>query len=256
MSYTLVLSGLPGTGSFSFWHAFGFHPEIERSSEKEPATLFSYRIFVPTSDNYISHYYKITEKTKVLLDGSITPTTDYIKFLMTVKDINRICCVFRIRDLKQMILSQISSYTAAFFNNFIPRPEFLNEDYSINFDNLYFHILETVNQHTHIENVEKILGKNNILIVALHSFFENQKTILSFFGVDNNVSIERCCLNSTKNHFVSRDHFDMMCKVKEFVFNNSDKLDKVIKKSNMILHSKYKVIGAKRLNGKRSFSNS
>jgi hypothetical protein len=246
MGYTLVLSGLAGTGSASFWQSFGFHPQIQRSSEKEPRTIFEVTGFIPRSDNYISHYYKVDEKTKVLLDGSINSDEKYINFLMTVKDINRICCVFRTRDAKQKLLSELSAHIGSFLTNFGSRPNFLNEDFSFNYDILNTHIMDKLNQHVSIRNMVEKLGIDNVLIVFLNNLFENQKKVLSFLEVDSEFAVPKTNINSKKNIFINKEHFEMMKKIEEFVFNNSDKFDKVIKRSRRILYTRYNIIGGER----------
>lgn len=244
MGYTLVLSGLPGTGSASFWQSFGFHPQIQRSSEKEPGIIFRATGFIPTSDNYISHYYKVDEKTKVLLDGSINSNEEYINFLMTVKDINRICCVFRTRDAKQRLLSELSSHVGSFLNNFGSRPNFLNEDFSFNYDILNTRIMDILNQHVSIRKMVEKLGIDNVLIVLLNNLFENQKEVLSFLEVDSEFVVPKTHINSKKNIFINKEHFEIMKKIEEFVFDNSDKFDKVIKRSRRILRRNYTIIGS------------
>lgn len=245
MGYTLVLSGLPGTGSVSFWLSFGFHPEIKSSLEKEPGTILVNNVFIPTSENYIGHYYKVDEKTKVLLDGSIIPSASYINFLRTIKHIDRICVIFRLRNSRKRLFSDLRSNVGGFLGGFNMRPSFLNEDLSINYDMLCVDVLKILKEHVTIENVIKLVDIKNVLIIDLDYLFEKQQEIFSFLKVDTNIVVPRRHMNQRQHNYVNKDHLRIMQKIEEFVFDNSDRFNVIIRRSNRIIRRSYNVIGEK-----------
>jgi hypothetical protein len=244
--YTILLSGLSGTGSTSFWYAFGFHPEIKRSITKETLTriLMNKKFSQELSDIYIRKYFEPFEQTKILLDGSADSisNSDYISFLKTIKGIKRLCCVFRLRDPEKRLFSFLVSITRTFFNGFNKwRPPFIDENGELNYKELEYFIRYVLRIDKQLKTTSEILGINNIFVIKLEKLFENQKNILKFLEIDPEIKIPDIKLDTKTKIYYNEKHFKLLEEIKTWYYSNHTIFLEEVEKSNKEICNNFQV---------------
>jgi len=232
--YTLLLSGLAATGSNSFWFSFGFHPEVARSKYKEILTQF-----VRLGDNktdYLSFAYNISEKTKVLLDGSASPLLHkpYFNYLKSLEYINRICCIFRLRSSEDLMFSHCTIFIKQFLfsKKELDRPAYLDQDKNLNYEILKQVMRSILNQYHFINEAINLLGKENVFVIKLSEMFEKQTKIFNFLDVNPNIIVPPVILQKRKGIYYNDEHLKLMKEVEKVYLKNYKHFSEIIEKSN------------------------
>lgn len=231
MKYTLSITGLPRTGTTTLWRLYGQHPQISRSKRKEPLQIWNEH----NLDNYIDSNYFINKNTKILLDGStnvITYKTNLIEKVKQLNSIERLCCIYTLRDPIRRTLSQTNNFLRNYLRGHTPKPIFLNDDLSINYYHLNVFFRFMLDEYSIIKNLENSIGTENILFIDINRIFEEQKYIFSQLGINEDTNIkDRTILNRTIDLTPSIKQLQIFVKVNEWFKSNKHELEIISKKT-------------------------
>jgi len=238
MKYTIAITGLPRTGTTSLWRTYGEHPEITRSRRKEPLQTWNEN----SLDKYVYYNYIIKKNTKVLLDGStniITFKTELIKEVKQLSNIERFCCIYTVRDPIERTLSQINNFLRNYFRGNLPKPNFLNEDLSINYYHLNVFFCYMLDEPSIIKNLENAIGLENIFFISINKIFIDQQRIFTALGIRSNIQVEARKLNRTVDLVPTLKQLQILIKIKDWVKENETRLEEISKRSKEVIEKKY-----------------
>jgi hypothetical protein len=238
MKYTIAITGLPRTGTTSLWRSYGEHPQISRSRRKEPLQIFTEN----NIDRYIKNNYLLNKNTKVLLDGStniITYKTNLIKRVSQLENIERVCCIYTVRDPIERTLSQTNNFLRNYFRGYIQKPIFLNNDYSIDFYHLNTFFCFMLNEVEIIKKLQNLIGLDNILFISIKRLFEDQQRIFSNLGIKDNLSIEIRRLNKTIDLTPTIQQLKILAIIKKWFTKHRKRLENISEENKKMIKDKY-----------------
>ncbi len=235
MKYTYAFPGYGRTGSTSLWWMLKNHPEVAVSVEKE------YLYDHPDLDNYLENGFIIKGKTKVLFDGSV----DFECFdgIRKVKELGRVCCIFVLREPRDKIVSTLDLLNKLHYRKIKKRGTVHNRDGSINYETSAKQIaLYNINQYDFLRKIEKLTGRDNILVMKLEEVDEKQSEIYKFIGVkDMKFKFPKKNSAVSFNPTISqlRDKIEIMKWADEFF---SKTIQEISDEQTELIHARYNVI--------------
>jgi hypothetical protein len=162
MKYTYAIPGRSRTGTTSLWAMLKKHPQVAVSKEKD--YIFTHGV----EDTYIKDAFNIKKDTKVLFEG----TADWLYFVqvaVNLEQIKRACCIYILRDPKERMISLI---------------DFRNRTHC--FESAMFELKEdNILQFDYLKEMEKIIGRDNIILINLDEIEKKQNRIYEFLEIDN-----------------------------------------------------------------------
>lgn len=239
--YTLCLLALPRTGTTSLWFAYGRHPEISRTRQKEPLFGFSEL----NKDKYVESSYFITDKTKILLDGTVAIliySPEIIYKLKTIPEVDRICCIYTTRDPIRRIRSNVYNYLRNYLKFRIPKPSFLNNDNTVNEQELKNFIMFLLDEDRIITKLYEILGQNNVIIIKTDDMFkrEVQEKVFNFLEISK-FFIRGPILNTSNRLTPTMPQIKIYSDIMSWINKNNQEIINLSEKNKQNLSKKYGV---------------
>lgn len=231
--YTLALVGTNKTGTTTIWDALKNHPQISTSVKKE--LLMPNRdhpIHENVSEEYVDKYFNIMPKTKILLDGTprISTRPRYVEVLKKIKKINKIVCLFTLRDPLEVAYSACIMRSKIYYRHLKTGREinvyYLISPDKVNYDALEKFVSDQMNIYHDINNAVESLGFENILFVPLDEIHSKSKEICNFFKIDE-IDIHFDHLNKAKQLNLPFKFLRQMVLIKDWFNTNNDRLLKV-----------------------------
>jgi len=183
--FTFVFLGNGRTGTTSIWSGFRNHSQVSCSIRKErllqiPPDVFDLEFYIP-------HNFNTTEDTKVLLDGSPGISRVHLNFFDLMKKnkhTKRVCHLYTVRDDEERIDSYFINLISAYYRHMISAPWWIGRGDEIIYENLLMELEDELNTFKNLENVEKIIGKENMFLVRIDKFNKNMEKIQEFLGLN------------------------------------------------------------------------
>lgn len=185
MKYKLVVLGLPRTGTTSIWKTLGDHPEISKSSVKEPYLNLWFEDKVICDIEYMKYY---DANKSVLLDG--TPTIykkNYLQFLHSIQMFD-VVCIFVKRDRRESISSKMEHDLLWWYSETSSKkPRWIDDDHNIDTLKLKSDIKYYYDRSS--PDLDQIFGKGHHITINIENLNRDQNRIYDF------LEIERANLN-------------------------------------------------------------
>jgi hypothetical protein len=238
MKYTYVFLGQGRTGSTSLWRMLRDHPQIAPSVEKE------FLQFDPMLS--IAEYNKgflIKNKTRVLLNGAAGSTKYCLKFVSQAKKENenvRVCCIYVLRDERIRLISYYDLVNKANERRNIQlEPVFT--DGKLDYNKLKIKILYDIYLHNFLEEIERAIGRENILSLKLESIEEQQSKIYDFLKIED-MKLKFPKLNTTNRFNPTIDSLRDKIKIISLVNEIFNKTTSQISDEQIeLIHERYKL---------------
>jgi len=239
MKYTFVFLGNGRTGTTSIWSGFRGHSQVSCSIRKE--RLLQIPPDVLDLDFYIPHNFNTTEQTKVLLDGSPGIPRLQINFFDLMKknrNVKRVCQIYTVRDDEERIDSYFINLLSAYYRHMIAAPWWLGKGDEIIHENILMELESELNTFKYLEQVEKIIGKDNMFLVKIDSFNKYMKEIQQFLNLDyEDIKISK--LNQRAEKFSSVECIRVFNEYKKII--PRELLSEKVKINKEMIYERYKV---------------
>jgi hypothetical protein len=235
MKYTYAFPGYGRTGSTSLWVMLKNHPEISVSIEKE--YLYDHQDL----DIYLKNAFIIKKQTKVLFDG----TVDFNCFddMDKLQELGRICCIFILRDSKERVISTLDIMNKLHYRKIEKRGNIHNKEGTINYDIAAKNIgWYNITQYDFLRKIEKLTGRDNILVMKLEEVDKKQSEIYKFLGVEDIKSKfpkKNSAVSFNPNVQQLKDKIEMM-KWADLFFKKT--VQEISDEQIELIHERYKVV--------------
>jgi hypothetical protein len=239
--YTYTFLGYPRCGTTSLWTALGKHTQISASRHKE--RLHFIPEDVPNLNFYVHHGYNLKDNTKVLLDG--TPyifryKPRFVKLITEMRDVDRTCCVFPLRDDKERVMSFLKHSVVLHYRLSFPRPWFIDDNDQLIPDNTLTEVKMCLSVAQDIIKIEEQIGKENIFLVDLNKINDYSESIQEFLGVEiEDIHIEK--LNKIEHKSPTLDAIRIFNSIKDLFEREGDTINQIIDTNLEEIHKRYKI---------------
>lgn len=225
----LAFLGSPRTATTSLWKTLSKHKEITGSIIKEPFNDSIKKVIFPIS--YLNEF-KITEDTKVLLDG--TPAAYHFFYDKVSKIEMPIRIIYPMRDQYDRIYSTIKQMVITYSKwKKYPNPHpFMERRYEIDIEKLK-HVVPAMLDYENLKNAYRVT--NDVLIVKWEDL--NIWDICEFLGVEP-IDIELPKQNSMIETWNS-SHSKKAKEQLDNFFHNNKKLDYLIKEDRRKVYENF-----------------
>ena len=240
--YTLVVLGMPRTGTSSIWKFLRNHPQISVCKIKEPVWNWD-----KNPDTYLD-LYDLNEDTKVLADCSpILETKFKLEAYNNLKVIDRFCCLYTLRCPFARVNSWMNYILKAFFakrerwiRRGFKRPPYLDKNEQFMKHILFYYYCQRLREYNIIKEAEQLFTRQNLFITLLSKF--DQRGLWKFLNVDDSYEFafphetNRIGYENARGYGVylkMKDEFD------SWLESNMDKLSKIKEENCLKIEEEY-----------------
>lgn len=233
----LVLLGQSRTGTMSIWNMFKYHPEVSVSVPKE------YLAYRDDLSDYINKAYHVTNRTKVLLDGSpniFYKTKRMERAFKTIEEsgLKDVYQIYTIRDPIEQIVSMMHIRIRHFIRTGELQPLFFDGEDIIG-EEIHKVCLHVFNEYDLVMRADRLIGKSNIFFVKLEEFKDKQQEIFKFLGVDHTKKYKFEKSNTTWELGYDIKLLKIKGKIQQYIKSRMDEYRPIIEESKRKMNERY-----------------
>lgn len=181
MKYTYVFLGHGRTGSTSLWRMYRDHPQVAVSINKEHLQFTDMTTIEDYNQGFI-----INNNTRVLLNGVTNSTKyclDFVKQATKESLDARVCCIYVLRNPIDRLISYYDLVNKANTRRQLQLEPVFTDD-SLDLMKLQMNILNDIHEYAYLQEIERAIGLDNILVIKLEDIKEKQSKVCEFLKID------------------------------------------------------------------------